>query len=186
MCSESPFERTALLQVYYKGVLQNHATTSIQLHPPPLSSFQLPPSSLQHPQRYKSQYITRNWAISLNLGRKILNCPFSLKIGTYGILEVVILNPDLNFWTSNRKIHFCRKSQSCPFCLKFGTQGISRMFILILTLVFLISKSKLIFEQIWAENVKVLCFAWKLAQLASWRKWNCPFCLKIATHGILE
>ena len=45
-------------------------STSTQLHPPPLSSFKPPPSSLQHPQRYKNQNIASNWAISPNLRRK--------------------------------------------------------------------------------------------------------------------
>ena len=78
--------------------------SSIQLHPVPPSSFQPPPSSfqhpaspLQHPQQYLNQNIARNWAISQNLGRKIKSCPFSLKISTHGILEVVIANPDLDF-----------------------------------------------------------------------------------------
>ena len=62
-------------------VLLNRASTSTQLQPTPsastqpiLTSTQLhppPPSSLQHPQQYLNQNITRNWAISPNLGRKI-------------------------------------------------------------------------------------------------------------------
>ena len=40
------------------------------------------------------------------LGRKIQSCPFWLKIGTYGLLEVLILNLHLDFWNSNSKIHF--------------------------------------------------------------------------------
>ena len=71
--------------------------TPTQLHPPPPSSFQPPPSSLQHSEQYLNQNIARNWAISTNLGRKIKSCPFSLKTGTYGILEVLIWNPDLDF-----------------------------------------------------------------------------------------
>ena len=31
---------------------------------------------------------------------------FFLKIGTYGILEVLLPNPWLDFWNSNHKIHF--------------------------------------------------------------------------------
>ena len=84
-------------------------STSTQLHPPPPSSFQPPPSSLQHPQQYSNQNITRNWTISPNLGRKIQICPFWLKIGPQGMLEVLILNPDLDFWNSNPKIHFSGK-----------------------------------------------------------------------------
>ena len=41
---------------------------SAQLLPLQPSSFQPPPSSLQHPQRYENQNIARNWAISPNLG----------------------------------------------------------------------------------------------------------------------
>ena len=108
-------------------------STSTKLHPPPPSSFQLPLSSLQHPQQYLNQNIARNWAISPNLGQKIKSCPFWLKIGTHGILEVLIPNPDLDFWNSDPKIHFWAnlgpKIQSCPFCLKIGAHSISRMLI---------------------------------------------------------
>ena len=69
-------------------------STSTQPHPPPPSLFQSPPSSLQHPKQYSNQNITRNWAISPNLGRKIQSCPFWLKIDSQGMLEVLILNPD--------------------------------------------------------------------------------------------
>ena len=113
-------------------------STSTQLYPPPPSSFQPPPSSLQHPQQYLNQNIARNSAISPNLGHKIKSCPFRLKIGTHGILEVLIPNPDLDFSNFDPKIHFWAnlgpKSQSCPFCLKIGTHGISMILILILTL----------------------------------------------------
>ena len=81
-------------------------STFTQLHPPPTSWFQPPPNSVKHPQQYLNQNIARNWAISLNLGRKIKSCLFWLKIGTHGILEVLIPNPDLDFWNSNPKIHF--------------------------------------------------------------------------------
>ena len=129
--------------LHLKWVLLNRAPTStqlhppppnfIQLHPPPPSSFQPPPSSLQHPQQYLNQNIARNWAIFPNLGQKIKSCPFWLKIGTHGILEVLIPNPDLDFWNSDLKIHFWAnlgpKIQCCPFCLKIGTHSISRMLI---------------------------------------------------------
>ena len=121
------------LEVNYRNtafiwVLLNREPTSTQLHPPPPSSFQTPPTSLQHPQRYKNQNIARTWAISPNLGWKIQKCPSDLKIAAHGILEVLILNPDLDFWNSDPKINFWanldRKSQSRPFCLKIGTYGI--------------------------------------------------------------
>ena len=74
--------------------------SSIYLHSAPPPSTQLisaPPSSLQNPQQYLNQNIAHNWAISPNLGQKIKNCPFRLKIGIPGILEVLILNPDVYF-----------------------------------------------------------------------------------------
>ena len=149
-------------------------STSTQLHPPPPSSFQPPPSSLQ---QYLNQNIARNWAICPNLVQKIRkkNCPFWLKIGTHGILEVLIPNPDLDFWNSDPKIHFWanlgRKSQSCPFFLKIGTHGILKMLILIPTLVFWISDPRSIFGQIWAKKVKVVHFDSKLAHMVYWGCW---------------
>ena len=129
--------------------------TSTQLHLPPPSSFRPLPSSLQYPQQYLNQNIARNWALSPNLGRKTKSCLFWLKIGTHGILEVLIPNPGLDFWNSDPKIHFwanlCPKIQSCLFCLKIGTHGISRMLIFIPTLVFWISNPNFLFGQIWAK-----------------------------------
>ena len=97
----------------FKRALLNRTLTSTQLHPhppssfqPPPSSFQLPSSSLQHPQQHSKKNITRNWAISPNLGRKIQSCPFCLKIGSKGILEALISKPDLDYWNSDPKIHF--------------------------------------------------------------------------------
>ena len=69
-------------------------SSSTQPHPPPPSSFQSPPSSLQHPKQYSNQNIACNWAISPNLSRKIQSSPFSLKIRSHGILEVLIPNSD--------------------------------------------------------------------------------------------
>ena len=98
-----------------------------------------PTSSLQHSQQYSNQNIARDWAISPNLARNIQSCSFWLKIGSHGILEVLIPNPDLDFWNCNPKIHFWAnlgpKSQCCSFYLKIDTYGISRMLILIPTLV---------------------------------------------------
>ena len=128
------------------------ASTSTQFYPPPPISFQPPPSFLQRSQQYLNQNIARNWAVSPNLGRKIQSCPFWLKIRSHDILEVLIPNPDLDFWNSDPKIHFWAnlgpKSQSCPFCLKIGTHGISRMLILIPTLVLWISNSEFLSGQI--------------------------------------
>ena len=71
-----------------------------------------------------NQNIARNWVISPNLGQKIKSYLFWLKIGKHGVLEVLIPNPDLDFWNSNPKIHFWEnlgpKIQSCFFCLKIG------------------------------------------------------------------
>ena len=145
----------------FTRALLNHAPSSTQLHPPPPSSFQPPPSSLQHPQQYLNQNIARNWAISPNLGQKIKSCPFWLKIGTHGILEVLISNPDLDFWNFDPKIHFWAnlgpKSQSCPFCLKIGTHGISRMLILIPTLIFWNSNPKIYFWANLGKKMSKLC-----------------------------
>ena len=90
-----------------KRVLLNRAPSSIHLHPAhfdlhpsPSTSTQLILDSTQlsaTPQQYLNQNIARNWEIFLNLGRKIKNCPFLLKIGTQGILEVLIPNLDLDF-----------------------------------------------------------------------------------------
>ena len=116
--------------------------TSTQLHPLPPSSFQSPPSSLQHLQQYLNQNIARNWGISPNLERNIEVCPFWLKIGTYGKLEVLILNADLHLWHSDLKIYFWAnlypKSQKCLLCLSVWIHGISRVLILISTFAFLI------------------------------------------------
>ena len=125
--------------------------SSIHLHPAP-SPFQPPPSSI-HLDPLLSTLLEPKYRTYLGnflkFSRKIQRCPFWLKIGTNGILEVLIPNPDLDFWNSNPKIHFlanfCRKSQSCPFCLKMYTHGISRIPILIPTSIFWISNHKSIF-----------------------------------------
>ena len=190
--------------IFIERVLLNRAPTSTQLHPPP-------PSSLQHPQQYLNQNIARNWAISPNLDQKIKSFPFWLKIGTHGILQMLIPNPDFDFWNSDPKIHFWAnlgpKIQSCPFCLKIGTHGISRMLILIPTLVFWISNSNFLFGQIWAKKVKVVenWRPWHLddadsysnisflnfrPQIHFWanlgqKSQNCPVWLKIGTQSVL-
>ena len=85
-----------------------------------------------------------NWAISPNLGRKIQNCSLWLKTGLHGILEVLIPNPDLNFWNSDPEINFWvnlgRKTKKFPFCLKIETLGIWMILIFIPELVVWISK----------------------------------------------
>ena len=152
--------------------------SSTQLHPPPLSSFQPPPSSLQHPHQYLNQNTASTWKIFPNLGRKIQSCLFWLKIGTHGFLEVLIPNPDLDFWNSDPKIHFWAnlgpKSQSCPFCLKIGALRISRMLIPNPNLDFWNFDSqnpKSIFGQIWAQKLKVVHFFCKLIHMVSRGCW---------------
>ena len=129
-----------------------------QLHPPP-------PSSLQQPQQYSNQNTTRNWTISPNLGRKIQSCPFWLKIGSHGISEVLIPNPDSSRLQNSFLGKFGLRKSELSFCLKIGTHGISRMLVLILTLNFWIYE--FIFVQIWAKKVKVVRFVWKSAQMVS-------------------
>ena len=173
-----------VVQLYFSGItkLCTHLhpasstptqliSISTQLHPPLPSSYQPPVSSLQHPQQYLNQNTLRNWAISPNLGRKIKSCPFWLKIGTHGILEVLIPNPDLDFWNSDPKIHFWAnlgsKIQSYPFCLKTDTHNISRMLILNPDLDF------------WNFDPKIHFWANLGPKIQS-----CPFCLKIGAHSI--
>ena len=138
-------------------------STITQLHLPPPNSFQHPSSSPQHPQQYLNQNIARNWAISPNLGQKIKTCPFWLKVGTHGILEVLSPNPGLDFWNSNPKVYFWAnlgpKIQSCPFCLKVATHGVSRMLILIPALVSWISNPNFLFGPE-KSNLSVLTENW--------------------------
>ena len=123
--------------------LLNHVPSSTNLHPAQFTTTHListctqlnppPPSSLRHLQQYLNQNIARKWAISPNLGRKFKICPFRLKIGTHGILKVLIPNPGLDFWNSDPKINFWAnlgpKIQSCLFWLKIGAHSISKMLI---------------------------------------------------------
>ena len=123
-------------------------STSTQLQPPSPSSFKPPTSSLKHPQQSVNQNIACNWAISQNLVQKLKSCTFSLKVGTHGILEVLIPNPDLDLETLTTK----------SISLKIGTHGISRMVSLILILVFWISNPNFLFGQILAKKFKVALF----------------------------
>ena len=136
-------KRSLLMKLF--PFLMTGITKLTQLHPPPPSSFQSPPSSLEHPQ-YLDQNIAGNWAISPNLDWKIKSYPFWLKIGTQGIVEVLIPNLDLDFWSSYPKINFWAnldpKIQICLFCLKIGAHSISRMQVLIQDLEFWNSNPK--------------------------------------------
>ena len=111
----------------------------------------------------------------VNLGSKIRRCLFCLKIGTYGILRMLILIPLLVFWVSNPDFLFETKLEQkrwgCLFCLRISTHVISRLLIVVPTLAFWISKPKSIFGQIWTEKIKVVQFGWKLAYRVSRRCW---------------
>ena len=141
-----------LIKPFSLQVLLSRAFTSTQLIS---TSTQLILATIQlsaTPQCFKNQNIARNWSNSPNLGRKIQSCPFCLKIGTHGIMEVLISNPDLEFRNSNPQIIFwanlSRKSQSWPFCLKIGIHGILEELILHPDLVFQNSDHKIHF---WAN-----------------------------------
>ena len=150
------------------------------MHPPPPSSFQPTPSSfqsspcsLQHTQQYLNQNIAHNWAISPNLGRKIKSCPFWLKIGTLGILEVLIPNPELDFDTPTPKPIFAQiwaqKFKVVRFVWKLVHLVFQGCWFWIQTLIFEIFDRKIHF---WAN------FGPKTQ---SW-----PFCLKIGTHMVSQ
>ena len=146
---------------------------------------------------------THFWA---NFGQESQSGSFFLKIGTHGILAMLILIPALVFWISNPKSIFgqiwAEKSQSSSFCLKIGAQVISRLLILVPTLVFWISKPKSSFGKNWTKKLKVVQVGWKLVHRVSRRCWclfrhyfsefptlnkknqSCSFWLNIATHGI--
>ena len=94
-----------------------------------------------------------------------------LKIGTHGILEVLIPNPDLDFWNPDPEILFWAnigpKIQSCPFCLKIDSHSITRM---------PIPNPELDF---WNFDLKIHFWA-----SLDPKSQSSPFCLKIGTHGI--
>ena len=149
--------------------------TSIHLHPSPPSSFQPPPSSLQHPQQYLNQNIAHNWTVSPNLGQKIKSCPFWLKIGTHGTLEVLIPNPDFDFWNSYPKSIFgqiwAQKVKVVCFVWKLVHIVSQGCWFRIQTKTFKISTPKSIFGQIWAQKFKVVRFVWKLVHMVSQGCW---------------
>ena len=188
------------------------------LHAPPPSSIYLHPGHFSlHPALCNTlnQNITCNWAISSNFDRKIQICPFWLNIGSQGMLEVLILNTDLDFWNSNPKINFWAnlgsKNQSCPFFLKLTHMVSQGCWFLFQHQFSEIVTVKFIFRQIWAKKVKVVHFALKLVHMVSsgsWflfrhsfsefqnlnsflgkispKKWNYPFLLKIDTQSIIR
>ena len=145
-------------------VLLNRAPTplsSIYLHLPPPSSTHLRPAHISlKPALCKTinvivtKILHLIWQFPQFRPKKISKLSVWLKIGTHGILEVQIPNPDLGFWNSDSRIeksNLGRKSQSSVTCvpifLKIGTHFISVMLILTPT-VFWISDPKSIFRQI--------------------------------------
>ena len=159
------------------------------MHAAPPSSIYLQPADFNlHPADFSLHVALFNtlryvWTKILHVigqfpqlyAKKLKNVHFWLKISTHGILEMLIPNPDLDFWNSDPKIHFWAnlspKIQSYPFCLNIGTHGISRMLILIPALVFWVSNPNFLFGQILAKKVNVVCFNWKLAHMISWGCW---------------
>ena len=109
-----------------------------QLHPALSISTQLHPALCNTLNVIRTKMLHVIEQFPPNLGRKIQSCLFWLKIGTHGILEVLIPKPGLNFWNSDPKINFWanlgRKSKKCSFYLKISTHGIPRMLIFIPTL----------------------------------------------------
>ena len=114
------------------------------LHSAPSTSTEFISASTQVSATPSIIFKPKYWAISPNLDRNIKSYTFWLKIGTHGILEELVWNPDLDFWNFDPKIHLWAnlgpKGQSCPFCVKIGIHGISMMLILIPRLVFWILK----------------------------------------------
>ena len=77
------------------------------LHQAPFTSNQLISASTQlsaTPSIFEPKY--QIWAISPNLGQKLQSCPLWVKIGSHGLFQVLIPNPDFDFWNSDPKIHF--------------------------------------------------------------------------------
>ena len=110
-----------------------------------------------------------------NLGREIKSCPLWLKIGTHGILKVLIPNPGLGFWNLDPKIYFWAnfgsKFQSCPFSLKTGVHSISRMLIPNPGLEFCYFDPKIHFCANLGPNIQSCLFVWKLVHMVSQRCW---------------
>ena len=104
------------------------------LHPTPSTSTQLILASIQ-PSATSSTIFEPKYCTHLanfpKLRPKIKSCLFWMKVCTHGILEVLILNQELDFWNSDPKTYFWAnlgpKIQSCLFCLKVSADSISRM-----------------------------------------------------------
>ena len=77
--------------------------TYTQLHPLLLSSFNLKPSLCNtfNVIRTKILHVIRQFPKF-----RPKSCSFWLKVGMHSILEVMIRNPDIKFWSSGPKINF--------------------------------------------------------------------------------
>ena len=160
------------------------------MHPPPPSSIHLhlaPHSTIHlHPAHFNLHPALCNtlnniWIKILhvngppNFGRKIKSWPLWLKIGTHGILKVLIPNPDLDFWNPDPKVHFWAylgpKLRSCPFFVKLVHKASQGCWFQIQTKIFEISTPKPIFGQIWAQKFEVVRFVLKLVDIVSQGCW---------------
>ena len=139
---------------------------------------------------------------SPNLGQKTKSCPFWLKIGTYGILEVLILNPDLDLWNFDTKIHFegkfGPKNSKLPILSENWYSWYLEDADSYSNISFLNFKSQFRFWANLGQKVKLVRFNWKLLDIFSnsntkihfWanlgrRSQTYLFFLKIGTRGIL-
>ena len=134
--------------------LLNSAPISTQLHLPPPSSIHLHPVLCRiHNIRTKISHVTGQFPT--NVGRKTLSCPFWLKMGSHGMLEVLIANLGLDFKIANQNSFsdkFGLKKTKFPMLSEnwYTYIGISRM---------------LIFIPIWVKKVKIGPCVWK------WHSW---------------
>ena len=105
-----------------------------------------------------------------NLGRKSQSCPFSLKIGTHGILAMLILISTLVFWISNPKSIFgqmwAKKVKVSQFGWKFAHRMSRRCWFL--------------FRQYFSQFRTLNPFLDNLGRKIQ----SCSFWLNIDTHGI--
>ena len=106
---------------------------SNQLHMPPPSSIHLHPALCNTLNNIWTKILHVIGQFPQIYAEKLKIVHFDLKIGTHGILEVLIPNLDLDFWNFEHKIHCWAnlgpKIQNCPFCLKIGALSISRILI---------------------------------------------------------
>ena len=138
-------------------------STSIQLHPPPLSSFQ-PPSSSTH---LHLAHFTRNWAISPKLGQ------LKLSISTKNWHTWYIEGAD-----SKSRRRFLKLRPQNLLLGKFGPKKLKLFFLLenwhkwyiedvdsYSNISFLDFLPKNHFGANWAKKIKVIRFVWKLTHM---------------------